>query len=214
MIHYPLRDAYRWAPGGCCAWQHYKENKVRYSRHCTISFLDRNTYMCETYGFSSALDPEFILPVKHFFFFIATKQRSWIFTFSPQPWHDINQNRFNLVEDIPFFRCGRDRVSPVSSSQTHRSQSLSVALLQPVRHSSYLSLYFIQPSYPRSHLFYALLQVSLFSFMPVVFSSFWADFIRACCSAPRPSRITCCLPAITSLLITIQCVSDVPLGHW
>lgn len=124
MIHYTLKDAYRWAPSGCCAWQHYKENTVRYSRHCTISF-QIETHTCVRHMGSHELDQEFILCLKHFVFYSSKAEVLNIHFFPPLvTQHKGGGTRYNWMGDIRLHFRGVEGIEFPSflHLRTHRSR--------------------------------------------------------------------------------------------
>lgn len=86
---------------------------------------DRSTCMCEAYGFSRALGRDSLLIFKYFgVFFTAEEQKSRLFapffqTRDPT-WVGGGYSGGRYPSTLP--RCWRDRVTPVSTSQTHRSR--------------------------------------------------------------------------------------------
>lgn len=191
--------------------------------------------MCDTYG----LDQDSIRIFYFFFSFTAEKQALQIFTLRFPPYvvmgagegvggcggsakrlGDIHLH-FQGVEgiELPQF----PHRGPTEASDQCERCCLSEPLVRSVRHASFPSSLFIQPSiYPK-----ALLLTPPFFLMrdfiprppPAFFSLCFPlvnqDIItrRAWRKAPRPSRITCCLPAVTSPLITSQRGSDALFGH-
>lgn len=180
---------------------------------------DRNVYMCDTYGFSWVLHQDFILRFQHLLFFYSREAKvSDIHAFISHlhPWQQRGGegDSANRVGDIRLHFQGVEGIELPQFPHLRRTEArnqcnqccLSEPLIHTVRHASFRSplyshLYTLQRSC--SIFFYTWPHFPPFLSRSLCFPRVNRDVITggAWCSAPRASRITCCLPAITSLLI-------------